>query len=58
MKEEIIQFSELPYYLTVKKIINDDSVKVVIESKIQSFSGNANINFNWFRPRASEDVQK
>ena len=34
MKEEIIQFSELPYYLTVKKIINDDSVKVVIESKI------------------------
>lgn len=36
INEQIIHFSELPFYLTIKKLTNYDTntVKIVIESKI------------------------
>ena len=34
MSESVMQFSELPHYLTVKKIVDDDTVSVVVESTI------------------------
>lgn len=30
----VMHFSELPYYLTVKQVIENDTVKVQVESKI------------------------
>lgn len=34
MSESVMQFSELPHYLTVKKVVDGDTVSVVVESTI------------------------